>query len=120
MKEDITLKRLILVRSFNVSIGSGHFLDGLRHINLSRIRDEHLVGGRGSVKLLDLPHDVHAGSDLAEDHVAAVQPAGLDSADEELATVGVWTGTAFRFGDGERVRVGDGGSDRWVVVQKLV
>tara|TARA_B100000405_G_scaffold10500_1_gene9182 strand:+ start:3796 stop:4083 length:288 start_codon:yes stop_codon:yes gene_type:complete len=95
-------------------------LDGLRHINLSRIRDEHLVGGRGSVKLLDLPHDVHAGSDLAEDHVAAVQPAGLDSADEELATVGVWTGTAYRFGGGEWVRVGDGGNDWWVVVKKLI
>jgi hypothetical protein len=52
--------------------------------------------------------------------VAAVQPAGLDSADEELATVGVWTGTAYRFGDGERVRVGDGGSDWWVVVKKLI
>jgi hypothetical protein len=52
--------------------------------------------------------------------VAAVQPAGLDSADEELATVGVWTGTAYRFGGGERVRVGDGGNDWWVVVKKLI
>jgi len=41
----------------------------------------------GSVGL-DLLDDVHALHHLAEDHVLAVQPAGLGRADEELRAVG--------------------------------
>ena len=85
-------------------------MDGLRHVDLSGVRDEHLVAGRGPVELLDLPHDVQTGGDLAEDHVAAVQPAGLDGADEELAPVGVGAGAADGFGG----RAGNGEArERW-------
>lgn len=38
---------------------------------------------------LDLPDDFHAFNDLAEHNVLVVEPSGLDSANEELRSIGV-------------------------------
>ena len=54
--------------------------------NLDRL--DGLVAGRLG-RLLDLLNDLVALEDLAEDDVAAIEPAGDDSGDEELGAVGV-------------------------------
>lgn len=53
--------------------------------------------------LFDGGNDVHAVRYRAEDNVSAVEPRGLDSADEELGAVGVWTSVGH--GEGARAKV---------------
>mmetsp|Transcript_8227 Transcript_8227/g.23432 ORF Transcript_8227/g.23432 Transcript_8227/m.23432 type:complete len:254 (-) Transcript_8227:1069-1830(-) len=68
------------------------------------IRDEHLGGGAvvgAGLRALDLPHDVHALHDLAEDDVLVVEVRRLGGGDEELAAVGVLAGV----GHGQQPRL---------------
>ena len=53
---------------------------------LSRVGDDDLLRGRpgAAAVRLDLPDDVHAVGDAAEDDVLPVEPRGLDGAEEEL------------------------------------
>ncbi len=48
------------------------------------------------------PYDVHALGDVPEHTMFAIQPCGLDGAEEELGAVGVWSGV----GHGEHTRAG--------------
>ena len=64
-------------------------LERLLELELTRVSDDNLLGGRGAVEILDLLDNVHALEHLAEDDVAAVEPRGGDGADEELGAIGV-------------------------------
>jgi hypothetical protein len=61
------------------------------------VRAYWLAGGAtlGADGLAGLDH-VHAFDDLAEDNVLAVEPRGLDGAEEELGPVGVRAGVGHR------------------------
>ena len=63
----------------------------LLHLALATVSDDDLLGGLAGLgaKALDLLDNVHALDDLAEHDVLAIQPLGLGSAEEELASVGV-------------------------------
>mmetsp|Transcript_12582 Transcript_12582/g.27172 ORF Transcript_12582/g.27172 Transcript_12582/m.27172 type:complete len:213 (-) Transcript_12582:10-648(-) len=58
---------------------------------LAAVTDDNSLGGsaRAGAHTLNLVNNIHALDDLAKDHVATVQPGGLDSGDEELRSVGV-------------------------------
>lgn len=60
-------------------------------LQLATVGDGDLLGGaaRVSAQSLNLLDDVQASGDGAEDDVLAIQPLGLDGADEELGAVGV-------------------------------
>jgi len=61
------------------------------HGELARVRNNHvdirLVTGRWGV--LDLSHDLHTLGDLAKNDMAAIEPAGLDSANEKLGAISI-------------------------------
>lgn len=66
-----------------------------RHFELAALSDLDLLdrlvsGALGEV--LNLVHDLVTFQDLAEYDVLAIEPAGDDGGDEELATVGVLSG----------------------------
>ena len=68
-------------------------LTTLRHWNLSRFGDlDHLhrLVARALGHILDLVHNLVALEDFTEDDVAAIEPAGDDGGNEELAAVGVF------------------------------
>lgn len=71
-----------------------------KHTHLSRVGDGDGLNGAVAgalLNVLDGVNNVHALEDVAEDNVAAVEPAGLDSADEELGAVRVLAGVGHRW-----------------------
>lgn len=75
---------------------------GRNNLQLAGGSDQDLLAGLAALAAvrLDLADDVHAFGDLAEDDVLAVQPRGLLGADEELASICVWSSV----GHGEDTR----------------
>ena len=71
-------------------------------LDLPRLGDGDLLGGLAGLgaETLDLLHDVHTLGHGSEDDVLAVEPVGLDGAEEELRAVGVGAGV----GHGQNAR----------------
>lgn len=67
-------------------------------LQLATIGDHDLLGGSATLAAvrLDSLDDVHTFDDSAEHDVLAVQPWGLNSGQEELATIGVWTSVGLK------------------------
>merc|ERR1719194_252168 len=59
---------------------------------LAAVSDDNWLSGRAALGAdgLDGLDDIHALNDAAEDNVLAIEPVGLDSAEEELGAVSVW------------------------------
>jgi len=74
-------------------------------LKLSRLGDGDLGTCTTGVaaNLLDGLHDIHTRSDPSENDVLAVQPRGLGSAEEELASVGVGAGVGHGENSGSGV-----------------
>mmetsp|Transcript_7321 Transcript_7321/g.20636 ORF Transcript_7321/g.20636 Transcript_7321/m.20636 type:complete len:223 (+) Transcript_7321:17-685(+) len=72
--------------------------DSRLHIEFAAVGDDNLLGGLAALgtEALDLLDKLLALDHLAEDHVAAVQPGGLDGGDEELRAVGVGASVGHR------------------------
>jgi hypothetical protein len=72
-----------------------------QRVSLPSTSDAAYLSGVGS-EGLDLLDDVHAGDDLTEDNVLAIEPRGDDGGDEELGSVGVGSSV----GRGEKSSLG--------------
>jgi len=72
-----------------------------RRVSLPGNKDAAYLSGVGS-EGLDLLDDVHAGDDLTEDNVLAIEPRGDNGGDEELGSVGVGSSV----GRGEKSSLG--------------
>jgi len=82
---------------------------GSHNLALSAVGNDDRLGGLSALgsNLLDVLDDVHTFNNLSEDNVLSVQPCGLDSAQEELRSVGVRSGIGHGENTWSRVREGE-------------
>lgn len=61
---------------------------------MTTVGNDDLLGGLAGLVAegFDLPDDIHAFDDAAEDHVAIIEPGRLHGGDEELGSVGIGSG----------------------------
>jgi len=83
---------LHIVSNFEVYTSNSH-VDGI-NLELTALGNYNRLGGFAGLRAngLNLLHDIHTVNNGAKDAVLAVQPGGLNSAQEELGSVGVRSG----------------------------
>jgi hypothetical protein len=88
----LSVRSPIIPSIFMCSIGLKESTLLLFALQLARVGNGNGLrgGAAGGADLLDGLDDVKTLDDLTENDVLAVQPGGLDGADEELGAVGTW------------------------------